>query len=215
MTRLRKICRNKLAFTLVELIVVVAIMALIVGLAVPNLRALDKKRSYDDFSANLSDVLGQADMIVTAFNNWKNSNDRHAWIGGYRVDNPQGMLECLRSENDYGNLFDIELTYDATAPDKAKYNYRDVIIVCVQFYENNNVGELVLLTREKKVDGTMTPVPSFDEDTARQAVLRGAWYIAVSGISKAEDRKVVTLPLGGTPTYNDDSKTGENLGGNS
>ena len=211
MTRLKKICRNKLAFSLVELVVVLAIMALIIGLAVPNLRALDKKRDYDDFSANLEDVLQQANTIVNAFNTYKETNARHAWVGGYRVETPRGMLDCLRTENDYGNLFDIEISFSATAPDKSKYNYRDVIIVCIQFYEN--VGnDLVLIERE---DSDQNIVPSFDEDTAKMAVLKGAWYIAVSGIEKARDRKVVTLPFGGTPAYDDDTKLGQNLGGNS
>ncbi len=58
--KLRKICKNKLAFTLVELVVVIAIMAILAGAvagAVVGVRASANKSEVTDTGAKLADQL--------------------------------------------------------------------------------------------------------------------------------------------------------------
>lgn len=164
--RLGKLLRNRLAFTLVELIVTIAIMAIIAAVAVPTFASVSKGRQTADYKADLTDVLWQASIITDAFNASVAAGNP-AWVGGYRVDTPQGMQECLRAENNYGHLYEVVVVFNPNElPDATHYNYKDTIIVCVQF-KTSQTGEVV----------TQDGVPTFDVATAKYAQVLGGWYV--------------------------------------
>ncbi len=164
--RLSKALRNAKGFTLVELVVVIAVMAIIAAVAVPTFGSFTKGRKTEDYKTDLADVLTQAAIVVGAFNA-SVEQDNPAWVGGYRVDTPQGMQECLRAENNYGHLYDVVIVFNPNViPDINQYNYKDTIVVCVQF-KTAQSGDVVT------VDG----VPSFDPERARYAQVLGGWYV--------------------------------------
>jgi len=131
-----------LAFTLVELVVVIALMAILAGLVTPTIRSLSTQTADSELTAYAKNVKKQIDYIITTYNTAIPSGETPR-MAGYNLSTARGMQECLRSSNNYSATYDIELTTVSDAPDPHNYNYIDTIVISVQFYAKDATTPLV------------------------------------------------------------------------
>ena len=134
---LRKRFKNPLAFTLVELVVVIALLAILASAITPSLRKLQTNKTDQQLQECFKNVQKQAGLIKTTYNNAM-KNGEVPRIAGYNLTTAKGIQECLRSSNNDSATYDIEVTTISDTPDPNLYNYIDTIVVCVQFYTKTN-----------------------------------------------------------------------------
>ena len=150
--RLRKIFKNPLAFSLVELVLVVALMALLASLIVPSISKSMVSTTDTQLSKYFELVRYQAGSIRKAYNNALIDGTTPV-IAGYSLTTARGMQECLRSANNYSDLFDIEVCTVYEEPDISLYNFIDTIVVCIQFFRDNptDPANPILLVNKKGI----------------------------------------------------------------
>ena len=137
MTTLRKRFRNPMAFTLIELILVITLMAILAGLVTPALRNSIKKTSDSELKAYAQEVEKQISYVIKTYNT-ETPKGETPRLAGYNLTTARGMQECLRSANNFSGIYDIELTTIGDAPDPNLYNYIDTIVISVQFFTAEN-----------------------------------------------------------------------------
>lgn len=131
--KLYKRLNNPLAFTLVELIIIVALMAILAAAVTPAIRNNINKTSDVELAKCFALVRNQAGRIRNTYNTAIQKGEMPR-LGGYNLNSARNMQECLRAANNRPDLYDIEVTTLTTDPDLYSYNYIDTIVVSVQFY---------------------------------------------------------------------------------
>lgn len=176
--------RSALGFTLVELIIVIAILAIMAAVVVPTFANLRKKTQEDELKRYLADVKIQVAAMKEAYNNAL-KNEETPRFAGYNISTARGMQECLRGSNNRAEEYDIVVTTISGEPDTVLYNYIDTIVICVQFFWLTADGNYELI-----VDANGNPCsPEFSKENV--VVKRCdfgsddsgvyAWYIHVDG----------------------------------
>lgn len=172
-TTLRKRLHNPLGFTLVELMLVIALMAILAGLVTPALRNVSSQNSEKELKAYFQNVQRQVGLIRTTYNNAMANGDTPR-LAGYNLTSARGMQECLRSSNNNSGIYDIELTTISDAPDPNNYNYIDTIVVCVQFYAKDSTTPIV---NAKGIP--CSPEQAINGEVAVKVVVVKLWYIKI------------------------------------
>lgn len=136
--RFRKILRNTLAFTMIELVMVVALMAILAAALVPTIRSSATSTSDKQRTTCFQDVRKQTGLVVRTYNTAMAAGNVPR-LGGYNLTSARGMQECLRAANNHPDIYDIELTTVNKAPEPTEYNYIDTIVICIQFKTKSDV----------------------------------------------------------------------------
>ena len=134
--KLRKLYKNPLAFSLVELAVVIALMSILAAAVMPAIKKGLTETTDAELTTYFDAVRSQMGLIKTTYDNATKVGNTPR-LAGYDLSTARGMQECLRSANNHSDLFDIEVTTINEAPDPYNYNYIDTIVICVQFYVKN------------------------------------------------------------------------------
>ena len=158
-SRLYKICRNAMAFTMVELVLVIALMAILAAAVVPAMNTRFGEASDAQRKTYYDNLVKQVDQMVTTYNT-ATQQGLTPKLAGYDISSARGMQECLRAANNHADVYDIELTTIASTPDKENYNYIDTIVVCIQFRTKS--GSLIMNSQGKacspeQASGTVVP----------------------------------------------------------
>ena len=148
--RLRKLFKNPLAFSLVELVLVVALMALLASAIVPSIKKSMVTTTEKELTSYFTLVEYQAGSIVTTYNQAMTDGITPV-LAGYSLTSARGMQECLRSANNHSDVYDVEVCTVYEEPDTSLYNFIDTIVVCVQFYRYNpsDIYHPILLVNKK------------------------------------------------------------------
>ncbi len=147
MRSLKCLKKNKKGFTLVELVVVLAIMAVLAGVITPSLSVASKNRTREKYKNYCVSILDSAEAIAEAYNKGANS------IAGYKIVNTRGEIdwtnvqECLKVDNTYNYQCDIVIFREGF-PGGLKesgnsinnvFANKDTVVVC---YKKTQKGEL-------------------------------------------------------------------------
>lgn len=168
--RLYKICKNTGAFTMVELVLVIALMAILAAAVVPTINASIGSTSDKERTACFENVRKQAGLIGRTYNTAMAEGSTPK-LGGYNLSTARGMQECMRSANNNADIYDVEVTTVNSAPDPANYNYIDTIVVCIQFYTKSDV----LIKNAKGV--ACSPEFAAAGVTAYKCEVLNIWYV--------------------------------------
>ena len=160
--RMRKIFRSTLGFSLVELIMVIAIMAIIASVVVPTFFSLRASATENEKHGYYNDVVDQARAMVAAYNSALADGETPR-LAGYNITTARAMQEFLRSANNRPETYDVVVVTKeiASADYASNFNYIDTIVLCIQFYGPNARNEQQLITRD--ISATNKNVPCSPE----------------------------------------------------
>lgn len=153
--KLRKLFKSKLGFTLVELLVVIAMMAALAAIAVPSIASMQTKDDEDFWASSCKTVYNNAYTVVKAYNEAL-AEGRVAKIAGYNIESPVGMQQCLRTENNHASDYEIAVVLSADPPSGSDYAACDTVVVCIQFIDHdgavlvNNDGQPIFPAASKR-----------------------------------------------------------------
>lgn len=172
--RLYKICKNKLAFSLIELVVVVSLIAILAATVVPVVRSNQDSVSAEQWTVYWETFEEQVKHMGDVFNNAKTEGDT-ARIGGYSLETARGWQACLRAFNNNDNLYEIEVTTSSTTPRVAYYKYIDTFVVCVNYYNGT--------TLIKNSNGACSPEKAENGVLATKCKIIKIWWIKTTDVS--------------------------------
>lgn len=147
MRKFRLLRKNKKGFTLIEIVVTIAIMAILAGVITPVLTAQNRKADQDQYRQYVNSVMETADDICSAYNKGANR------ISGYDIVNTKNEIQwtavqdLLNIENvnsykfnvgvcskDITSLGLVETSDTLSSP----YTSKDTVIV---YFKSNSKGE--------------------------------------------------------------------------
>lgn len=147
MRSFRFLRKSKKGFTLVELIVVIAIMAIFAGVLTPTLTAQNRKADQDQYKQYVVSVMETAEDICSAYNKGAKR------ISGYDIVNTSGEIQwssiegLLNTENVNSYKFNViacTTNRKPTGLNEANdsltnaYTSKDTVVV---YFKTNNKGE--------------------------------------------------------------------------
>ncbi len=139
--------KNKKGFTLIEIIVVIAVMAILAGVVYPVMTAQNKKADRDQYKQYFTGVMETADEICKAYNNGAKK------ISGYDIVNTKNEVQwtsvqnLLNTENVNNYKFNVTIcTKDIRSMGlteekdtlSSPYTGKDTVII---YFKNNSKGE--------------------------------------------------------------------------
>lgn len=147
MRSLKILRKSKKGFTLIELVVVIAVMAILAGVITPTLIAQNKKADRDQYKQYVVSVMETADDICEAFNKGAKR------ISGYDIVDSKNELqwtsiqELLNTENVNNYKFNVAIcnvNYQPSGLTEGKntltspYTTKDTVVV---YFKTNSKGE--------------------------------------------------------------------------
>lgn len=149
MRNIRRLFKNKRGFTLVELIVVIAIMAVLTAIITPILTKSNDSSTKDKYKQYCLSIMESADSICDAYNKGAKK------VAGFDIVNSKGEIawsairDCLSTDNIYNYQYNVAVAYPSGCPTGLSeggatitnaYTQKDTIVV--YFKTKNVTGEL-------------------------------------------------------------------------
>lgn len=150
--------KNKKGFTLVELVVVIAIMAVLAAVITPSLSRSSDNQTKEKYKQYCASVLESAEQVSIAFNKGAKNVAGYNIISTNGEINYNGIQQCLVSDNVYNYQCDVTV-YRAGSPSgltetngriTTAYAQKDTIVVCMKKMSDGKLYVLGCWYFEKK-----------------------------------------------------------------